>query len=142
GAVVVATLRSQKYNGGVAREHLQKEDLGALAKGIENLERHVENIRKFGTRPGVALNLFHTDTEAQRDVMREWATDLGVAHAEADVFTQGGAGAEKLGQTLLNNLEGSSTPLYDPAHGVEASIDTIAKEIYRAEEVQYSKRAF
>ena len=74
--------------------------------------------------------------------MRQWAKDFDVAYAEADVFTQGGAGAEKLGQTLLNNLEGTSTPLYDPAHGVEASIDTIAKEIYRAEEVQYSKRAF
>src|SRR5690625_5453688 len=73
--------------------------------------------------------------------MRQWAKDFDVAYAEADVFTQGGAGAEKLGQTLLNNLEGTSTPLYDPAHGVEASIDTIAKEIYRAEEVQYSKRA-
>ena len=142
GAVVVATIRSQKYNGGVAREDLQKEDLGALAKGIENLERHVENIRKFGIRPVVALNLFHSDTEAERDFMRQWAKDFDVAYAEADVFAQGGAGAEKLGQTLLNNLEGTSTPLYDPVHGVEASIDTIAKEIYRAEEVQYSKRAF
>src|SRR5699024_10864537 len=93
------------------REDLQKEDLGALAKGIENLERHVENIRKFGIRPVVALNLFHSDTEAERDFMRQWAKDFDVAYAEADVFTQGGAGAEKLGQTLLNNLEGTSTPL-------------------------------
>ena len=141
GAVVVATIRSQKYNGGVAREDLQKENVEALAQGIKNLERHVENIRKFGISPVVALNLFHSDTEAERDYMRTWAKDFGVAYAEADVFSQGGAGAEKLGQTLLNNLEGKSAPLYDAAQGVEESISTIAKEIYRAHEVQYSKRA-
>lgn len=141
GAVVVATIRSQKYNGGVAREDLQEENLDALATGIKNLERHVENIRKFGIKPVVALNLFYSDTEAERDFMRQWAADFDVAYEEADVFTQGGAGAEKLAQTLLDNLDGTSTQLYDPAEGVEASIATIAQEIYRASDVQYSKKA-
>lgn len=141
GAVVVATIRSQKYNGGVAREDLQEENLDALAAGIKNLERHVENIRKFGIKPVVAVNLFHSDTEAERDFMRQWAADFDVAFEEADVFTQGGAGAEKLAQTLLDHLDGTSTQLYDPAEGVEASIETIAQEIYRASDVQYSKKA-
>lgn len=141
GAVIVATIRSQKYNGGIAREDLQEENLEALKWGISNLERHVENIRKFGITPVVALNLFHTDTDAERDFMREWAKDFGVAYEEADVFTQGGAGAEELARTLLENLDGESSSLYDPARGVKASIKTIAQEIYRAVDVQYSKRA-
>src|SRR5699024_11611633 len=91
--------------------------------------------------PVVALNLFHSDTEAERDYMRAWANEFGCAQADADVYSQGGAGAEKQRQTPLNNLEGKSAPLYDAAQGVEESVSTIAKEIYRAHEVQYSKRA-
>ena len=77
GAVVVATIRSQKYNGGVAKDKLTEENLEALQKGIVNLERHVENLRKFGIKPGVALNLFWSDTEAERQFMRDWAKDFG-----------------------------------------------------------------
>ena len=141
GAVVVATIRSQKYNGGVAQEDLQTENIDALKKGISNLERHVENIRKFGIKPVVALNLFHTDTDAEREFMRQWAEDFEVAYEEAEVFAHGGAGAEKLAQKLLDSLDGESKQLYEPSEGVEASIKTIAQEIYRAEDIQYSKRA-
>ena len=141
GAVIVDTIRSQKYNGGAKREDLKNEDLGALKKGVVNLERHVENIRKFGIKPVVALNLFPTDSDYEREFMREWAESFGVAFEEANVFAQGGQGAEELAQTLLENIDGTSQQLYDPADGVEASIETIAQEIYRAKGVEYSKKA-
>ena len=142
GAVVVATIRSQKYNGGQPREELTTENLEALKKGVVNLERHVENLRKFGLQPVVALNLFGSDTEAEREFMRQWAADFDVALEEAEVWAKGGAGATALAERLLDNLsQGSSRQLYDPAEGIESSIDTIAKEIYRAERVEYSSKA-
>lgn len=142
GAVVVATIRSQKYNGGQPREELTTENLEALKKGVVNLERHVENVRKFGLKPVVALNLFWSDTEAEREFMRQWAADFDVALEEAEVWAKGGAGATALAERLMENLsEGNSHQLYDPAEGIEASIDTIAREIYRAERVEYSSKA-
>ena len=142
GAVVVATIRSQKYNGGQPREELTTENLEALKKGVVNLERHVENLRKFGLQPVVALNLFGSDTEAEREFMRQWAADFDVALEEAEVWAKGGAGATALAERLLDNLsQCSSRQLYDPAEGIESSIDTIAKEIYRAERVEYSSKA-
>lgn len=142
GAVVVATIRSQKYNGGQPREELTTENLEALKKGVVNLERHVESLRKFGLQPVVALNLFGSDTEAEREFMRQWAADFDVALEEAEVWAKGGAGATALAKRLLDNLsEGSSHQLYDPADGIEASIETIATEIYRAERVEYSSKA-
>ncbi|MDO5031586.1 formate--tetrahydrofolate ligase [Corynebacterium sp.] len=142
GVVVVATIRSQKYNGGQPREELTAENLEALKKGVVNLERHVENMRKFGVKPVVALNLFGSDTPAEREFMRSWAQDFGVALEEANVWAQGGEGAEDLAKLLVENLvEGQATQLYDPAQGIEASIETIATEIYRAERVEYSAKA-
>ena len=141
GAVVVATIRSQKYNGGVAKDKLTEENLDALKAGIVNLERHVENLRKFGIKPVVALNLFWSDTEAEREFMRQWAKDFGVAIEEANVWSEGGAGATKLAETLLENLQGGAKQLYDPQEGIEASIETIAREIYRAYRVEYGAKA-
>ncbi|MET3943731.1 formate--tetrahydrofolate ligase [Corynebacterium mucifaciens] len=142
GAVIVATIRSIKHNAGVAKADLSNENVAALEEGIVNLERHVENVRKFGVTPVVALNRFTSDTSAELEFVHAWAKDKGVALAEADVWGKGGDGALKLAQTLLDNLtEGTSHPLYDPAEGVENSIETIAKEIYRADNVQYSAAA-
>lgn len=142
GAVIVATIRSIKHHAGIAKEDLKAENVDALAEGIVNLERHVENVRKFGVTPVVALNRFVTDTEAELDFVRNWAESKGIALADANVWAEGGAGATELAETLLANLtEGESHPLYDPAEGVEKSIETIAKEIYRAGEVQYSAAA-
>ncbi|PLA37800.1 formate--tetrahydrofolate ligase [Corynebacterium coyleae] len=142
GAVIVATIRSIKHHAGIAKEDLKAENVDALAEGIVNLERHVENVRKFGVTPVVALNRFVTDTEAELDFLRNWAESKGIALADANVWAEGGAGATELAETLLANLtEGESHPLYDPAEGVEKSIETIAKEIYRAGEVQYSAAA-
>lgn len=143
GAVVVATIRSQKYNGGVAKDQLQAENVDALKAGSINLERHVENLRKFGITPVVALNLFPSDTAAEREFMRTWAEDFGVALEEAEVFTKGGDGAQKLAKTLMDNLDdsGRTTQLYDPEEGIEESIATIAREIYRADDVAYGAKA-
>ncbi|UBI08085.1 formate--tetrahydrofolate ligase [Corynebacterium coyleae] len=142
GAVIVATIRSIKHHAGIAKEDLKAENVDALAEGIVNLERHVENVRKFGVTPVVALNRFVTDTDAELDFVRNWAESKGIALADANVWAEGGAGATELAETLLANLtEGESHPLYDPAEGVEKSIETIAKEIYRAGEVQYSAAA-
>lgn len=141
GAVVVATIRSQKYNGGVAKDKLTEENLDALKAGIVNLERHVENLRKFGIKPVVALNLFWSDTEAEREFMRQWAEDFGVALEEANVWSEGGEGATKLAETLLENLQGGAEQLYDPQEGIEASIETIARAIYRADRVEYGAKA-
>ncbi|WJY68053.1 formate--tetrahydrofolate ligase [Corynebacterium auris] len=142
GAVVVATIRSMKYNAGVAKEDLTEENVNAVTEGIVNLERHVENVAKFGVTPVVAVNLFTSDTEAERNAVREWAERRGVALAECDVWGKGGDGAGELAETLLDNLsEGTSRQLYDPADGVENAIATIAREIYRAGKVEYSVNA-
>ena len=142
GAVIVATVRSIKHNAGVAKAELSNENVAALEEGIVNLERHVENVRKYGVTPVVALNRFATDSEAELEFLKNWAQAKDIALAEADVWAKGGDGAIELAQTLLDNLtEGTSHPLYDPAEGVEASIETIAKEIYRAADVQYSAAA-
>ncbi len=142
GTVVVATIRSIKHNAGVPKQKLGVEDLEALRNGIVNLERHVENLRKFGVSPVVAVNRFSTDTDAEREYLRSWAEDFGVALAEADVWAHGGAGAEELATLVLQNLnKGKSAPLYDPRDGIENAIATLARELYRAEEVQYSVAA-
>ncbi len=142
GAVVTATIRSIKYNGGVKKDKLTVEDVEALERGVANLARHVENIRKFGVNPVVALNLFASDTDAERAWMRRWAEDFGVELAEAEVWAKGGEGALDLARVVLDNLvEGESAPLYDPACGVRASIETIAREVYRAGEVNFSWNA-
>ncbi|WP_165165194.1 formate--tetrahydrofolate ligase [Corynebacterium qintianiae] len=142
GAVVVATIRSLKYNGGVSKEETSKENVEALRRGVVNLERHVDNVTKFGVTPIVAVNLFASDTEAERAFLRDWAAERGIALAEADVWARGGAGASELADLVMANLsEATSRPLYDAAAGVEHSIETIAREIYRAGSVQYSVNA-
>lgn len=142
GTVVVATIRSIKHNAGVPKQELAVENLDALRSGIVNLQRHVENLRKFGVTPVVALNRFSTDTDAEREYLRSWAEDCGVALAEADVWARGGAGAEELAALVLQNLHaGKSAPLYDPRDGIENAIATLARELYRAENVQYSVAA-
>ncbi|AKK11092.1 formate--tetrahydrofolate ligase [Corynebacterium uterequi] len=140
--VIVSTIRSIKYNGGVARPDLNEENLDALRAGIVNLERHVDNVRKFGATPVVAVNLFTSDTEAEREFMKQWAEDFGVALAEADVWAKGGDGALELADAVLaSRSDTPSTQLYDPSAGVRASIETIAKEIYHADRVEYSPQA-
>ncbi|MGV0401135.1 formate--tetrahydrofolate ligase [Corynebacterium uberis] len=140
-AVVVATIRSLKYNGGVARSELNETNVDALGGGVVNLERHVDNIRKFGVEPVVALNLFTSDSPEERDFMAAWAQRFGVELREVTVWADGGDGAIELADAVVEKLGSGSHALYDPADGVEASIETIAREIYRADSVEYSAAA-
>lgn len=140
-AVVVATIRSLKYNGGVARSELNETNVDALGAGVVNLERHVDNIRKFGVEPVVALNLFTSDSPEERDFMAAWAQRFGVELREVTVWADGGDGAIELADAVVEKLGSGSHALYDPADGVEASIETIAREIYRADSVEYSAAA-
>lgn len=143
--VIVATIRSLKYNGGVARDELTKEDTAALQRGLVNLDRHVDNIRSFGVEPVVALNMFVSDTDAEREVLAQWASTKGVRIAETRVWAEGGAGATQLAEEVLDILGTTNAEdeqqLYDPAGGVEASIEKIATSIYRAKDVEYAPKA-
>lgn len=143
--VIVATIRSLKYNGGVARDELTKEDTAALQQGLVNLDRHVDNIRSFGVEPVVALNMFISDTDAEREVLAQWASTKGVRIAETRVWAEGGAGATQLAEEVLDILRTKNVEdeqqLYDPAGGVEASIEKIATSIYRAKDVEYAPKA-
>lgn len=154
-AVVVATIRSLKYNGGVAKTDLNTENLDALDEGLSNLERHVKNMEKFGTTPIVALNLFTSDTEAERRHVAEWAEKLGVRLAESTVWAEGGAGAAELAEQVMDILGENAgadardaatageeaQQLYDPAEGLVESIKTIATTIYGARDVEFSTKA-
>lgn len=143
--VIVATIRSLKYNGGVARDELTKEDTAALQQGLVNLDRHVDNIRSFGVEPVVALNMFISDTDAEREVLAQWASTKGVRIAETRVWAEGGAGTTQLAEEVLDILGTKNAEdeqqLYDPAGGVEASIEKIATSIYRAKDVEYAPKA-
>lgn len=143
--VIVATIRSLKYNGGVARDELTTENTAALKAGLVNLSRHVDNIRSFGVEPVVALNMFVSDTDAEVEVLQQWAKEQQVRIAETRVWADGGAGAAQLAEEVLELLSSEKTAadqqLYDPADGVEASIEKIATSIYRAKNVEYAPKA-
>ena len=144
GAVLVTTIRSIKYNGGAARDALTETNLEALAEGLVNVQRHCENIRQFGVEPVMALNLFTTDTEAERDYLRQWAREHNTALAETTVWADGGAGAAQLAETLLATMSDfphDSRPIYDPSRGIISSLQTIAQRLYGAADVTLSAQA-
>jgi formate--tetrahydrofolate ligase len=144
--VLVATIRALKYNGGVDRANLTEENVEALKKGIVNLKTHVENMHKFGVPVVVAINRFHTDTDAEIKVIEDTCAELGVQVSLAEIFAKGGEGgtdlAEKVCATIENN-EGKSQfrQLYDVNLPIKEKIGTIAKEIYRADGVIYTAQA-
>lgn len=141
--VVVASIRSLKMNGGANKENLGVEDTEKLRQGLANLERHVTNIRRFGVTPVVALNLFTSDHEAERALMKQWAEAFGVAFHEVEVWAKGGEGARELARTVweLAHNAAESHPLYDNAEGIEASIEAVATQIYGAASVEYTAEA-
>ncbi|QCR53187.1 formate--tetrahydrofolate ligase [Brachybacterium sp. SGAir0954] len=142
-AVLVATVRALKMHGGLAKDDLAAEDVDAALRGTANLRRHVENLRRFGLEPVIALNRFPTDTEAEIDAVLDWARGQGCRAALSEVWASGGEGGRALAEEVLAVLEEGSDyrPLYDPADGVEASIRTIATEVYGAGEVLLTDRA-
>lgn len=142
--VLVATVRALKYNGGVPRAELEKENLDALAKGIVNLEKHIENIQKYDVPVVVALNSFVSDTEAEYEFVRKFCEDRGCEFALAEVWAKGGEGGMALAEKVLETLEKKEShfhPLYADELSLKEKIETVAKEIYGARGVIYEASA-
>lgn len=138
--VVVATVRALKYNGGVAKPDLATENVEALQQGIVNLKAHVENMHKFGVPVVVAINKFHTDTDAEIAVVDSCCKELGVPYALSEVFGKGGDGGIDLANTvcdLIDKTEGTFkfSPIYDSELTVEEKLEAIATKIYGADKV-------
>lgn len=143
-AVLVATIRALKYNGGVKKSDLKIEDLHALKKGIVNLEKHVENLKKFGIPVVVAINHFETDTAAEINFIKETCTKIGVEVAFSQVFSLGGKGGIELAEkvvSLIDNSPAAFEPVYDVNLSIKQKIDTIVSEIYGGKGVVYSPAA-
>lgn len=137
--VLVATVRALKMNGGKAKNELTESDPDAVRRGLPNLLRHISNVKKYGVPLVVALNLFPSDTEEEKKVIYEACEDAGVQVADSDVFAFGGKGALELGRKVLTAVERGSDykPLYNLDLTLKQKIETIAKEIYGAADVQY-----
>jgi formate--tetrahydrofolate ligase len=143
-AVIVATIRALKMNGGVPKNELGYENLPGLEAGIANLERHLENVNKFGVPAIVAINKFPTDTDAEINLLREKCAAQGVEVVLAEVFTKGGEGGIDLAKKIVEiceTKESNYSPLYDVDGTIEEKITTIATEIYRAERIDFAPAA-
>ena len=143
-AVVVATVRALKMNGGVKKDALGKEDVAALQRGLVNLEAHVKNVQKFGVPVVVALNRFTSDTEAELKTLLDAAKGWGARAALSEVWGKGGEGGEAVAREILAVLEEKKAafkPLYDVAKPIKEKIETIAREIYGAGGVDYTAAA-
>lgn len=142
--VLVATVRALKYNGGVAKADLSVENLDALKKGIVNLEKHIENIQKYGVPVVVTLNAFLTDTEAENEYIRKFCEERGCEFALSEVWEKGGEGGIALANKVLKTLETKESrfhTLYDDEASLEEKIETISREIYGADGVVFEPAA-
>ena len=142
--VLVATVRALKYNGGVAKADLAEENLDALAKGIVNLEKHIENIQKYGVPVIVTLNSFVTDTDAENAFIEKFCRERGCEFALSEVWEKGGDGGVDLAQKVLETLETKESDfhtLYNDELSLKDKIRTIAQEIYGAHDVVYEPAA-
>ncbi|MCI8563458.1 MAG: formate--tetrahydrofolate ligase [Lachnospiraceae bacterium] len=142
--VLVATVRALKYNGGVAKEELNAENLEALEKGIVNLEKHIENVAKYKVPCVVTLNRFVSDSDAELAFVKEFCESRGCEFALSEVWEKGGEGGIELANKVLSTLEQKESrfePLYDTSLSIKEKIETIAKEIYGAAEVVYAPTA-
>lgn len=142
--VLVATVRALKYNGGVAKADLAEENLDALAKGIVNLEKHIENIQKYGVPVIVTLNSFVTDTDAENAFIEKFCRERGCEFALSEVWEKGGEGGVDLAQKVLETLETKENDfhtLYNDELSLKDKIRTIAQEIYGAHDVVYEPAA-
>ena len=142
--VIVATVKALKYNGGVPKDQLGKENLEAVKKGIVNLDKHIENIKKFGVPVVVTLNSFITDTEAEYQFIKEHCEALGCEFALSSVWAKGGEGGLELAGKVLETLDNKISdfkPIYKDEASLKDKIETVAKEIYGAASVSYSDAA-
>ena len=143
-AVIVATVQALKYNGGVPKAELKAENLEALQKGLVNLGKHIENLQKFGVPAVVAINAFVSDTEAEHQMIENFCKEHDCEFALATVWADGGAGGQALAEKVLATIEKKPTQ-YHPLYGLEQSltgkIETVAREIYGADGVEYAPAA-
>ena len=142
--VLVATVRALKYNGGADRKDLAVENLDALKKGIVNLEKHIENIQKYGVPVIVTLNSFVTDTEAETEFIRRFCEERGCEFALSEVWEKGGEGGIALAEKVLQTLEEKTSdfhPLYDDGLSIRGKIEKVAAEIYGADGVVFEPAA-
>ena len=144
--VIVATIRALKMHGGVEKKDLNTENVDALLKGITNLEKHIENIKKYNLPYVVAINKFGSDTENEVNALASWAKENNHPVALSEVFAKGGEGGLELAEKLIQEIElhdGSENfkPIYDVNLSIEEKINTICKEIYGAEGVEFTTAA-
>jgi formate--tetrahydrofolate ligase len=141
--VIVATVRALKYNGGVEKAYLKEENLSALEKGIVNLGKHIENMKKYGIPVVVGINRFFTDTDAEVDFVKGYCEQLGVPCAFSDVFSKGGEGGLELAHAVMAEAEKESffKPLYDRTLSFKEKMRVIAREIYGADDVVFDANA-
>ncbi len=143
-AVLVATIRALKMNGGAKKTELANEDLAALQKGVVNLEHHIQNVRQFGMELVVALNRFHTDTDAELAMVTAAAKKAGARVALSEVFAKGGDGGIEVANEVLDILATGGSkfaPIYDEKATIKAKIDTIVKKVYGGDGAEYSAKA-
>jgi formate--tetrahydrofolate ligase len=143
-AVLVATARSLKMHGGLDKKRLSTEDLGALERGLPNLEKHIENVGQFGVPVVVAVNRHASDTERELQMVVDFARRLGARVAVAEVWEKGGAGGEALGRELLDQLAQGAVeyrPLYPVELPIREKIDTIVRRMYGGDGVDYAPAA-
>ncbi|MBQ1680858.1 MAG: formate--tetrahydrofolate ligase [Agathobacter sp.] len=142
--VLVATIRALKYNGGVAKDALSEENLEALQKGIVNLEKHIENLQKYGVPVVVTLNSFVTDSAQETAFVENFCKERGCEFALSEVWEKGGEGGIALANKVLETLETKQSdyhPIYEKQMSLKEKIETIAREIYGAKDVSYSAAA-
>ena len=142
--VIVATVRALKYHGGAKLADLKKEDLAALGKGFENLDKHIENMKYYGFRPVIAINKFDTDTQAEIDLIVKHCEEQKCVVAVNDAWARGGDGAIELAEKVVAAAETCPdcfTPLYDLSWSYEKKIETICTKMYGADHVEYTVQA-
>ncbi len=142
--VLVATIRALKYNGGVAKADLAEENLTALSRGIVNLEKHIENLQKYGVPVVVTLNSFITDTQAEYEYVKKFCEDRGCEFALSEVWEKGGEGGVELAEKVIHTLERKESNfhvLYPDEMSLKDKIHTVAAEIYGADGVSYAPAA-
>lgn len=142
--VIVATIRALKYNGGVPKTELSKENIVALKNGIVNLETHIENMRKYGLPVVVAINRFATDTEAEIETIEAFCKEKDVPVSLTEVFAHGGEGGKELAEKVVKTIETKEAhfkPIYDEKLSIKEKLNVLAKEIYRAGDVVFTSNA-
>lgn len=143
--LLVATAQGLKMHGGVPLEDIKKENLGGISQGLNNLKKHIDNLRKFGQNIVIAFNQYNTDTEAEIDIIKRFCQDEQIPFAVNNAFTEGGQGAVKLAQIVVDTIENSPSEtlcfIYKDSDPIETKIEKVAKEIYGAQSISFGKAA-